>query len=394
MLALASMAGVLPQVFVSPFAGALVDRWNRRLVMMLSDLAAGLATAALAVLFATGVVQVWHIYALLAVRAVGGAFHWPAMQASTSLMVPEQHLSRVAGLNQMLWGAANIVAPPLGALLLTALPMQGMLAIDIVTAAIAISPLLFITIPQPERAPTGATTPRAVLADMGEGLRFVLSWRGMMTLIGLAMLINLLAAPAFSLLPILVTEHFGGGAAQFAAMQSAQGIGVVVGGLLLSAWGGFRKRIVTAGAGLIVMGAGFALIGLTPSNLLIVAIGALFVAGMMNPIVNGSIFAVMQATVPPEKQGRVFTLLQAGAMAMMPLGLGVAGPLADAVGAPFWFVLAGAITAAAGVAGFFMPAMMNIEEDGHTVAASTAAASADAPMPRLADEAEASATAR
>ncbi len=153
-LAVATMMALLPQVFFSPIAGALVDRWNRRKVMMVADGVIALVVVVLAVLYALDAVQVWHIYLLMLIRAAGGAFHWPAMQASTTLMVPEKHLSRVVGLNQTLSGMANIVSPPLAALLFSILPMQSILAIDVGTAALAITPLFFIYVPQPERKET------------------------------------------------------------------------------------------------------------------------------------------------------------------------------------------------------------------------------------------------
>jgi len=131
MLALATLAALLPQILIGPFAGALVDRWSRRRVMIVADIAIALATLGLAVLFWLNVAQVWNIYVLLLIRATGAAFHWPAMQASTPLMVPQKHLSRVAGLNQTLSGLAGILIPPLGALAIEVLPMQGVLAIDV-----------------------------------------------------------------------------------------------------------------------------------------------------------------------------------------------------------------------------------------------------------------------
>ncbi len=150
-LALATLVGLLPQIVLGPFVGVLVDRWNRRLTMFFADVLVAAATLLLAYLFATGAVQIWHVYVLLFVRALGRAFHWPAMMASTSLMVPEEKLTRIQGLNQTLNGAMNIAAAPLGALLLAILPLQGVLAIDVVTAAFAVVPLLFIHVPQPER---------------------------------------------------------------------------------------------------------------------------------------------------------------------------------------------------------------------------------------------------
>ena len=159
-LALAAMMAVLPRVLISPIAGALVDRWNRRVVMILADGLIALAVVVLAVLFALDEVQVWQVFALMFVRAAGAAFHWPAMQASTTLMVPEKHLSRIAGLNQALWGMASIAAPLLAALLLEVLPMQAILMIDVLTAVLAITPLFFIFVPQPQRVETTEQIPQ------------------------------------------------------------------------------------------------------------------------------------------------------------------------------------------------------------------------------------------
>src|SRR4030066_1615060 len=133
-LATASLVGLLPQVILGPLTGALVDRWSRRLTMIVADGIIALATVILAVLFALGHVQIWQVYALLFVRSVCGGFHWPAMQASTTLMVPNEQFSRIQGLNQMLQGGMNIASAPLGALLLALLPMEGILAIDVFTA--------------------------------------------------------------------------------------------------------------------------------------------------------------------------------------------------------------------------------------------------------------------
>ena len=363
-LAIATMMAVLPQVFLSPIAGALIDRWNRRLVMMVADSVIALAVVVLAVLYALDAVQVWHIYLLMLVRAAGGAFHWPAMKASTTLMVPEKHLSRIAGLNQTLFGVANIASPPLGALLLSTLPMQGILAIDVGTAALAIVPLFLIHIPQPERKEMlgAAETKPSVLADMREGLRFVWGWPGMTMVIAVATLINLLLNPAFSLLPILVTDHFGGGALELAWLESAWGIGVVLGGITLSVWGGFRRRIATAMLSVALMGIGTTVIGLTPATAFTLAVGAIFLDGLMNPIANGSLMAALQSIVPPQMQGRVFTLVASGTAAMSPLGLAIAGPVADVLGVQIWFLIGGIATIAMGAGSFFVPAIMQVED--------------------------------
>src|SRR5215216_6734460 len=150
-LAVASMMGLLPQVLLSPFIGTWVDRGNRRFTLIAADATVAFATLLLAILFATHVVQVWHIYAALFIRAVAGGFHQSAFGASVVLLVPKQHLARVQGFNQALYGGLNIVSAPLGAYLLAVIPMQGILGIDVATALLAMSILLFVQIPQPER---------------------------------------------------------------------------------------------------------------------------------------------------------------------------------------------------------------------------------------------------
>lgn len=360
-LAMATLVAILPGVILGPFAGTLVDRWNRRAVMIAADAFVALVTAWLAYLFWTGSATMWHVYGAMLARALGGAFHWPAMQASTSLMVPKKHLSRVAGLNQTMQGALSIVAPPLGALLLSLLPLQGIMAIDLVTAALAIVPLLFVAIPQPERI-LDATQKSSVWSDFRIGLRYVAGWPGLMIVLLMAMVINFVVNPAFSLMPLLVTDHFGGEALQLGWLQSAWGVGMLAGGLLLSVWGGFRRRIYTSIMGLVVAGIAIMVLGVVPSSIFWLALVALLVAGFMNPLINGPLFAVLQATVAPAMQGRVFTLVQSLAAAMMPLSLAVAGPVSDAIGVQTWYIFGGATFALVGIILFFVPAVIKLED--------------------------------
>jgi DHA3 family macrolide efflux protein-like MFS transporter len=365
-LAVASLVGLLPPVFLGPFAGALVDRWNRRVVMMVADGAIALATLALAALFALGVAQIWHVYVLMFVRALGGAFHWPAMQASTTLMVPEKHLARVAGMNQALRGIANIAMPPLGALLLAATPLSTILAIDVGTALLAIVPLVFIHVPQPAHTLQEDKKGSSVWADLREGIRFVWGWRGLAMLIALISLLHFMAAPAFSLVPIVVTRHFGRGALGLAWMQSASGIGLLAGGLLLGAWGGFKRRIVTVLLGISLMGGCMAVVGVLPDTAFWAAVGAMFGTGLLAPMVVGSFQAVQQAIVPPEIQGRVFALARSGMDVMSPLGMAIAGPAADALSVQRWYLLTGVVMAAMAMGAFLVPALMRLEQKKST----------------------------
>ncbi len=344
-LAMATLVAVLPDVFIGPFAGALVDRLNRRLVMIVADGSIALASIGLGLVFWAGHVQPWHIYLIMFLRSIGGVFHWPAMQASTSLMVPAKHLARIAGLNQALRGSMNIVAPPLGALLMSLLPMYGILGIDVFTALLAIFPLFLVAIPQPpNRSPEEIITPTRLVKDVVVAFKYMVAWKGLLSIVLLALGINFILAPSGTLLPLMVTKIFQGNAWHLSALEAGAGIGVVLGGLTLGAWGGFRRKIYTTLGGLFFIGFGILIVGITPGSWFWLAVVGYFITGFMGPITNGPLHAILQERVAPEMQGRVFTLASAGSTAMMPLSMLIAGPVSDWLGIRLWFIVGGIVT--------------------------------------------------
>ena len=365
-LATATLVALLPQVILGPFVGALVDRWNRRIIMIVADTSIALATLLLFYLFATEQVQIWHIYAIMAIRSLGGAFHEPAITSSTSLMVPNEHLARIAGANQTLQGLLRIFAPPLGALLIELISTQNVLLIDVGTAALAILPLFFIPIPQPARharQANGEIEKTSYMHDLREGFSYVVKWKGLLGLIILAMLLNFLLIPAASLLPLVVTNVFNGGAKELGWVESVFGIGVIAGGVLLSIWGGFKRRIITSFSGILGIGIGVVLIGFIPASTFSIFLAAYFLVGFAQVFANGPLMAIMQSTVNPEMQGRVFSLLGAGATAMMPLSLLIAGPISDALGIRFWYIFGGTVCILMTIIALFIPSIMNIESN-------------------------------
>ena len=381
-LATASLVAMLPQVLLGPFVGALVDRWNRRQVMIVADSAIALLSAGLAYLFWADTLQIWHVYLIMFARSLGGAFHWPAMDASTSLMVPKEQLARVGGMNQTLRGVLGIVTPPLGAFAMEIMPLYTIMAIDVITAAVAIGPLFFVHIPQPERPAAAAASARPSLwDDVAEGFRYIWGWKGMALVLMLATLINMMIHPAMSLLPVLVLRKFGGGALQLGWLNSAWGLGIILGGLALSVWGGLKRKVVTALLGLIGQGLGFLIVGLTPASAFWLGIVGLAFAGTMNPICNGPLFALLQDVVTPEIQGRVFTVIGSMSGLAAPVGLAIAGPVADWLGVQAWFMIGGLMCVAAAVAMFSTPAVMGLEEHGRAAQAARNGAAVAARMP-------------
>lgn len=367
-LATATLLGLLPPIMLGPVIGALIDRWNRKTLMLAADGFVALASLLLAWLFAAGIAEIPHVLALLFLRALGTAFHSTAMTASTTLMVPEQHLTRIQGLNQSMQGILTIVAAPLGALLLAIFSMTGVMMVDVGTALLAILPLLAIHVPRPARS--DRFDQGSVWAETIAGFRYLMKLRGHALLIGMSAVINALLVPAFALLPLLVLQRLNGGASQFGWLNSSLGVGLIVGGAALGAWGGFRKRIVTTLTAMIGLGVAVIAVGLTPASSFLWALVFMFCVGLIVPLVNGPVYAILQATIAPDYQGRVFALITSLAGAVAPVGLVIAAPIAEILGVGFWYLAGGLACVTMGIAGFFAPALMRIDDRGTEVVVS------------------------
>jgi DHA3 family macrolide efflux protein-like MFS transporter len=363
-LATASLFAMLPQILLGPIAGTVVDRGNRRMIMIVSDGLIALSSLFLAYLFWTGQVQVWHIYLISAIRSTGGAFHYPAMAASTTLMVPKKHLARVSGANQAIQGLVSIIAPPMGAVLVAFMPTQNILMIDVITAIMGITPLFFFTVPQPPRSAHLASEPRkSFMHDLAAGFKYMAAWPGLLMLGLMATLLNFLLAPTSALAPLMVTKYFGKGALELGGLESFFGIGMIIGGVALGIWGGFKRKITTSLLAICLFSIAILGIAVAPPNMFWMMVTAQFVIGLMLPMANGPLQALFQTLVEPDMQGRVMSLIGSVASAMMPLSLMVAGPITDATSLQTWYWLAGIVCIIISLGGFFIPALYNIEQN-------------------------------
>ncbi len=371
-LATASFVALLPRVFLAPFVGALVDRWNRQRIMIIADATIALLSMLLAGIFWAGAIQVWHIYALMFLRSVGTGFHWPAMQASTSLLVPKKHLARVSGINQMLHGALGILAPLAAALLLEWLPMHAILSIDVISAMIAISTLFLVVIPQPEvQARTLLSGASGLWQDVRAGFQYLMRWRGMLILVIGATALNFLLNPGFTFTPLLVTQHFERGVLELSLIEAVFGLGMIAGGLLLGIWGGFKRQVITILSGVLGMAVGTSLVALARADQFVLAVVGMALTGFMMPITNGPLYAILQTNVDAHMQGRVFTLMESMLSAMLPLSMLTAAPVAEWIGIRGWLGLGAAGCFILGASGFFIPALMLVEERGAELKSST-----------------------
>jgi DHA3 family macrolide efflux protein-like MFS transporter len=329
--------------------------------MLVSDSLIALASAWLAWMFYVDAATPTHVFIVLGIRAIGGAIHGPAMLASTTLMVPEEHYPRIQGLNQALTSGSPLLAAPLGALLFSVMPMSALMMIDVLTALIAVIPLLFVFVPQPRETADGEHT-TSVLTDVAEGVRYLRDHREQMYLVIGATFVNFCIVPAFALLPLLVMQELNGGAFYLSGLQLLFGAGGVVGGSVLASWGGFERRVYTVILGFAMMGVATLMVGVAPASAPWLPCTGLLLVGAAAALINGAIMAILQIRVAPDYQGRLFTLLASIAGAMIPFALLLAAPVAELLGIRFWYIAGGVTCIVVAIVSAMVPAIARMED--------------------------------
>ena len=326
-VALLGFFAFAPFVLLGPLAGAVIDRVDRRIVMIVADLGAGLSTLAVLALLATGQLAVWHLFAAEFWAGMCEAFQGPAYSASTTLLVSQKDYSRVSGLRSLADAAAQIAAPALAGLVLVGIGLYGVLYVDVATFLVAVGTLLVVRFPAP--LPDADEEERHLRADLVFGVRFIAQRPGLIGLLIVFMGINLFGTLTYmAVLPAMVLARTGGDELGWAAVQVALGAGSVVGALIASAWRGPTRRVhlIYGGAALsFLMGDFMLAVGRTVPVWTVAA----FVASVFIPLIMAGDRAIWQSKVPPAYQGRVFSTTNMLRMATMPVGYLLAGPLAD-----------------------------------------------------------------
>ena len=331
-LALVGFFSFAPLIVFSPIAGVLVDRWNRKLVMAFSDIGAGLVTVTIFLLMLTGKLEIWHLYLTGAVGGIFGAFQWPAYSAAISLMVPKKHYARTSGMISMAGSGVGIIAPILAGFLLPMIGYVGIIAIDLVTLGIALVFLVIVFIPEPKGKQVDRTQ-GAFMRELIYGFRYLLDRKGLFYLQLTFFAGNLFFSVGYTLLTPMVLASTQGDATILGSVQSAGAIGGLVGGLILTAWGGPKTKIYGILGGWIVSGLfGLGLMGVGPT--LPFWLLAHFMMMLVMPLLNGSSQAIWQSKVAPEVQGRVFSVRRFIAQITAPISMAVAGPMADKIFEP------------------------------------------------------------
>lgn len=327
-MTLSIICSFLPTFFVSPFAGVWADRYNRKTLIMLADSMIAVATLILAILFFAGYDMIWLLFVVSAVRAFGSAVQMPAVGAFLPQLVPEDQLTKVNATNGSVQSFVLLISPMLSGALLTVANIQTIFLIDVVTAAIAILVLLlFLRVPAHAKAQEKQKV--TYFEDMRAGLSYVRTHEYVKTFFVFCALFMFLAGPVALLTPLQVTRSFGSEVWRLTAIEITFSGGMMAGGIIMAAWGGFRNRVHTMALSSLLIGAFTFALGIIPIFWIYLVFMALI--GVTMPIFNTPSTVLLQEKVEPDFMGRVFGILAMISSTMMPLGMLIFGPLADRI---------------------------------------------------------------
>lgn len=326
MLTLSTLCGFVPQILISLFAGVWIDRYNRKFMIMLSDSIIACSTLALAIAFLTGHKSIWLLFAVLIIRSAGTGIQTPAVSAILPQIVPEKELMRISGINSTMSSLIMFLSPALSGAILSMASLEVTLFIDVITAilGVAITATIFI---RPHERKAGPANSH--LHDIREGFVYLRTSRFVRSLLLFQLIVLFLISPSAFLTPLMVSRTFGGEVWRLTASEMTYSLGMVFGGLLITAWGGFKKRMHTT----LLAGAayGFLMIGLGCAPVFLLYLLCNTMVGITSPCYNSPMTVTIQERVKPAVQGRVFSFMQISTSCALPLGMVLFGPLADTV---------------------------------------------------------------
>lgn len=360
-LSYATIAALLPQALLGPFAGVFVDRWSRKWTMIGADSFVALCSGIIALLFYLDVVELWQIYILLMLRSIGGAFHAPAMKSSIPLLAPESELMRIAAVNQAIQSVCSIGGPALGAILLLSFDMSMVMLLDVAGAFIACTSLLFVFIPNPKKELISA---KGVMNDMSEGFKVILKNRGISWVMATEVLITFFVLPIVALMPLMTLQNFSGTAYQVSLIEVLFGIGMLIGGILLGIWNPKIRKIFLIVSSYFFLGFTLALSGLLPSDGYIIFAILTVVQGIVIPFYSGPFTSLLQTQFKPNYLGRVFALFDSVSLFPSIIGLLITSFMADSLGIANIFLYCGIAIVLTAVLMLCIPSVRSLGKDG------------------------------
>lgn len=328
MMTISIMCGFLPTFFISPFAGVWADRYNRKILIMLSDSMIALSTLILAIVFLMGYNVLWLLFVTSAIRAVGSGIQTPAVGAFLPELIPEDKLTRVNATNGSIQSLVMLVSPMLSGALLTMATIETIFFIDVVTAAIAVA-ILLLFLHVPSHAKAMQSQKLSYFSDMQEGIRYIKNHQFIKSFFIFCAGFFFLATPVAFLTPLQVTRTFGDDVWRLTAIEIVFSIGMVVGGIGMASWGGFKNKTHTMTLAAVAIGICTFALGIVSNFWLYLFFMAL--VGLTMPVFNTPSTVLLQEKVENDYLGRVFGVLGMISSIMMPLGMIAFGPLADLI---------------------------------------------------------------
>ena len=356
-LALSTIATLLPQLLLGLFTGVYVDRWDRRKTMICADLFVALNSGLLAALFffSEGEADILYIYFLLALRSVGSAFHIPAMQASTPLLAPESQLMRIAGINQVIFSLSTIAGPAIAAVFVASMNMTLVLLMDVAGALLATISLLLVKIPNP---PKSSELVPHLKREIKEGFHALLQNNTILWLFIFIVFATFFIMPVATMFPLLTLDHFLGDAYRMSLIEIVWGVGMLAGGAIMSIkLMGNINKIVLINTMYIILGITFALSGMLPQEGYWFFAALTIIGGVSAAIFHGSFMVVMQTSLDPGVMGRAFSIFDTFSMLPALVGLLLTGYIADNIGITNTFVISGSAIIIIGILSFLTPAL-------------------------------------
>lgn len=338
MLTFSTLCGFLPQIIVSLFAGVWIDKYNRKWLVMLSDAVIAVSTLLLAITFLAGWKNIWLLLAVLIIRSAGTGIQTPAVNALIPQIVPTEHLMKINGVYSTLSSIIMFISPAVSGAVLSAAPLEAALFIDVLTAVIGVGITSTIYIkPYVSKIKSGNTH----IQEIKNGFIYLKDNPLIKRVIIFQLVILFLISPSAFLTPLMVSRTFGSEVWRLTASEMTYSLGMVIGGLLITAWGGFKKRINTT----ILAGAfyGVLMIGLGKAPIFLVYLFCNTLIGITSPCYNAPITATIQEKAASEMHGRIFSFMQIAASFALPMGMVLFGPLADIVRVQTLLVMSGTV---------------------------------------------------
>lgn len=339
-LTIASVVGLLPQAVIGLFAGVWIDRFDRKKIMIVADVAVALSSFLLGLLFFLGIESIIYVYVVLFIRALGETFHKPALQTLIPQLVPPSELTKAGGLGQMVNSACSMAGPMLGALLMSLSTLKYVMLIDVFGAAVAVTILSFTKIPKSTMTHRDKTR---FLQDMKQGINAFRSNKALLRL-SIPMLIStIIFVPIGTLLPLMVKGYFNGSAWHNGIVQTLFSIGMLTAAMLIGVTGGFKKQFFMISISTGLLGICAIIGGILPANLFWVFCFVVFVMGTTGMGFNIPFTSYIQRTIPAENLGKVISLVTSIMSFAAPVGMFIAGPISDIIGVNNWMICAGIV---------------------------------------------------